>query len=213
LAERRIPVVNPPRGLEWAIDKFAALTRLAALGLPVPPTRFVQSRSEAMDAFEQLGGDCVVKPLFGGEGRGVMRVVDPQLAWTTFTTLEQLQTVFQVQQFVPPGGSDTRLLVVGERVFGVRRRNRLSFRTNVAAGGVSEPFGVDRETADTARRIVRSFGLLVGSVDRIDHDRGGAVYLEVNAIPGWKGAQKVIRESIAEAIIETVVDESTKVVP
>lgn len=211
LTERHIALVNPPRGLEWAIDKFASITRLAALGLPVPATRFVQSRGEAIEAFDALGGDCVVKPLFGGEGRGVMRVSDPQLAWTTFATLDQLDTVLQVQKFIAPGGSDTRLLVVGEQVFGVRRSNPLSFRTNVAAGGVTEAWKVDETLAETARQVVRAFDLVVASVDIIDHSGGQPIFLEVNAIPGWKGTQTVIGESIAEAILTTAASESAKV--
>ncbi len=30
----------------------------------------------------------VVKPLFGSEGRGMVRVSDPEMAWRTFRTLE-----------------------------------------------------------------------------------------------------------------------------
>ncbi|MFG0261623.1 MAG: RimK family alpha-L-glutamate ligase, partial [Novipirellula sp. JB048] len=66
-----IPVINSPRAMEIAIDKFATLALLRRLGYLVPETIVVQSRSEAMAAFEHLGGDCVVKPIFGGEGRGV----------------------------------------------------------------------------------------------------------------------------------------------
>ncbi|WP_372725600.1 RimK family alpha-L-glutamate ligase, partial [Novipirellula sp.] len=74
---RPVTVINSPRGLEIAIDKFATLAHVRRLGYLVPETIVVQSRNEAMAAFERLGGDCVVKPLFGGEGRGVMRIQDP----------------------------------------------------------------------------------------------------------------------------------------
>lgn len=210
VVESQTAVVNPPRSLEWAIDKYASLARLTAMGLETPPTRFVQSRVEAMHAFEALGGDCVVKPLFGGEGRGVMRISDPQLAWTTFSTLDQLDAVLQVQQFISPGGSDMRLLVIGERVFGVRRHNPNSFRTNVGAGSVTTRCEVDSQYAETARRVTTAFGLVFASVDLIDHDHGPPMFLEVNAIPGWKAAQQVIPQSIAEAMIETLAENSAR---
>ena len=35
-----------------------------------PARSFVQRADAALEAFEQLGGDVVVKPLFGSEGRG-----------------------------------------------------------------------------------------------------------------------------------------------
>ena len=57
---RAVAVINSPRGLEIAIDKFATLAHVRRLGYLVPETIVVQSRQEAMAAFERLGGDCVV---------------------------------------------------------------------------------------------------------------------------------------------------------
>lgn len=205
-----IAIINSPRSLEWSIDKFASLARLADAGYPTPPTRFVQSRSEAMRAFDELGGDCVVKPIFGGEGRGVMRISDPQLAWYSFSTLDRLDAMLQIQTFISPGGSDRRLLVVGDHVFGIRRRNRRCFRSNVSAGAVCQPLEIDERLAETARRVTGLFGLVFASVDLIDNDDGPAMFLEVNAIPGWKGAQGVLKESIADHILETLAAESNR---
>ncbi|WP_372897003.1 RimK family alpha-L-glutamate ligase [Stieleria sp.] len=207
----RTAIVNPPRALEWSIDKFACLARLAGAGLPTPSTRVVQSRREAMQAFEELGGDCVVKPIFGGEGRGVMRIRDAQLAWTSFSTLEQLGAVLQIQSFISPGGRDTRLLVIGEQVFGMRRHNENCFRSNVSAGARCQRIEVDGCLKATAKRITQLFGLVFASVDLIDNDHGPPLFLEVNAIPGWKGAQSVIDESIAEHVITALVAESERV--
>ncbi len=64
-----------------------------------------------------------------------MRIRDRQLAWYTFATLDQLDAVSYVQKFIPPGGIDTRLLVIGDQVFGIRRENQSDFRTNVSGGG------------------------------------------------------------------------------
>ncbi|WP_161604690.1 ATP-grasp domain-containing protein [Roseiconus nitratireducens] len=204
IGDQPIPVVNPPRALELAIDKFATLARLAAAGYPIPETRFVQSRSAAMAAFDDLGGDCVVKPVLGGEGRGVMRIRDPQLAWTCFSTLDKLESVLQVQRFIPPGGRDTRLLVIGHRVFAVRRENDEGFRSNVSAGAVCRAASVSETMAESGRRIAAMLGLVYASVDLIDNDNGPPLFLEVNAIPGWKGAQSVIEPSLAECIVETL---------
>ncbi|WP_149498545.1 ATP-grasp domain-containing protein [Roseiconus lacunae] len=199
---RPIAMVNPPRGLEWAIDKFATSMRLAAAGYPVPDTEVVQDRSEALDAFDRLGSDCIVKPIFGGEGRGVMRVSDRELAWTCFSSLEQLQATILIQRFVSPGGRDTRLLVIGDRVLGFRRINERSFRTNLKTGSSCERVDVDPAHVEAARSITRRFGLQFASVDIIDNDHGPPLFLEVNAIPGWKGAQSVCDDSIADLVID-----------
>ncbi len=213
---QRGAVVNHPRGLEIAIDKFATLERIAQLGFRVPETQVVQSRSEAMDAFRDLGGDCVVKPLFGGEGRGVMRIQDAELAWYAFTTLEQLDAVFYVQRFVSPGGRDTRLLCVGDDVFGIRRENANDFRTNRSSGGVARAVTPTDEQISAAKDVLRSMDLRFASVDFIDTEQGGAksgrpMILEVNAVPGWRGAQSVVAQNIADRIIKLLCDESQPV--
>lgn len=201
-------LVNRPGPLEIAIDKFATLAHVAGLGYPVPRTVVAQSRSDAMDAFDQLGGDCVVKPIFGGEGRGVMRVRDRQLAWYAFSTLEQLDAVAYLQEFVRPGGVDTRMLVIGDQVSGFRRRNGEDFRTNVSSGGSCEAIELDDSERNMAKRIVESIGLTFASVDLIDTESGPPCVLEVNGIPGWKGAQSVAHDHLADAILQTLHDQA-----
>ena len=75
-------------GLETCIDKYLASARLEAAGLLVPATVVCQDADTAMEAFAELGGDVVVKPIFGSEGRGMVRVSDPELAWRTFRAIE-----------------------------------------------------------------------------------------------------------------------------
>ena len=194
-------VVNPPRTLETAIDKYATLAIVSSLGIPVPQTIVAQSRSDAMRAFEALGGDVVVKPIFGGEGRGVMRIRDPQLAWTAFSTLQQLSAVCYVQRFVSPGGRDTRMLVLGDEVIGVRRTADHDFRTNVAGGASCEATSLTNDQVAMARRIATAMNLQIGSIDVLDNDDGPPLVLEVNGVPGWKGAQSCLALNIADKMI------------
>ena len=203
-------VVNHPRALEIAIDKFATLEhvsrlrRLGSFDYQVPTTRVAQTRREAIDAFHELGGDCIVKPIFGGEGRGVMRIRDAELAWYSFATLDQLDAVFYVQQFVPPGGKDTRLLCIGDDVIAIRRENARDFRTNALSGAVPKRVEPSAEMVAMSREIISSIGLEFASVDFID-SADGPVFLEVNAVPGWKAAQSVAETNIAESIIQHLV--------
>lgn len=202
-------MIHPPRALEIAIDKFATLAEVVRLGYRVPDTEVVQTRGEAIDAFHRLGSDCVVKPLFGGEGRGVMRIQDPELAWTTFSTLQQLGAVFYVQRFIPPGGCDTRVLVIGDRQFGVRRTSDSGFRTNVSGGGTSRAIEPSSTQAEAARRITQHLGLQFAAVDFLDTiDRGDTV-VEVNAVPGWRAAQTVLPFNVAERVVDLLICQSS----
>ena len=201
-ADQRLPIVNSPRGLEIAIDKFATLQRIASLGYSVPETRVVQNRAEAMRAFDDLGSDCVVKPIFGGEGRGVMRIRDPELAWYSFASLEQLDAVLYVQKFISPGGRDTRILLIGDKAIGLRRESQDDFRTNVTRGASCSQIKLTNEQTEMAHNIARSIGVTFASVDVIDADDGVPRVVEVNGVPGWRGAQSAVDFSIADHIIK-----------
>jgi ribosomal protein S6--L-glutamate ligase len=80
-------VINPPRAIECAVDKYLTTARLAAAGLPVPRTVACQTVEDGRQAFEALGGDVVIKPLFGSEGRGITRLDDAALAERAFSLL------------------------------------------------------------------------------------------------------------------------------
>lgn len=197
-------LVNPPGALEVAIDKWATIDRAGRLGIPVPPTVVVQSRREAMAAFVSLGGDVVVKPIFGGEGRGVMRIRDRELAWTAFSTLERIGAVLYVQQFIPPGGVDLRLLIIGAHVHALRRRNPDDFRTNIRGGGRCELMEPDSGLVQMAMRLCADLSLRFAAVDFLETEKGDPVLAEVNAIPGWKGAQQVIKANLADQVVDVL---------
>jgi ribosomal protein S6--L-glutamate ligase len=213
LQRNGITVINAPAALEIAIDKFATLSVVASLGYPIPETSVVQSRSDAITAFAELGGDCVIKPIFGGEGRGVMRVCSPELADTAFSTLDRLGATLYLQRFVPPGGCDIRLLTIGENVIALRRTNSNDFRTNRSFGGSVTITDATAWQQTLARDVCHAIGLTYGSVDLIDDPDGNDGYrvVEVNAIPGWKAAQSVCDHSIAEQVIDVAMNTSSQV--
>ena len=210
-----VRVVNPPAGCELAIDKFATLAVARSTfgeppkGLAIPETIVTQDRAGAMEAFERLGEDVVVKPIFGGEGRGVMRVNQRELAWTVFSSLQTVGSVAYVQRFIPPGGRDRRVLIAGSRQWVFRRENRTDFRTNRGAGGTFQRVESDVTLIDHSRRLTAAMGLSIAAVDWIFDNDERPYLLEVNAIPGWKSAQSVTDASIAEAMVDAVLGGSS----
>jgi ribosomal protein S6--L-glutamate ligase len=157
-----------------------------------------------MAAFEQLGRDVVLKPLFGSEGRGITRLTDADLALRAFKMLAQLGAVLYLQEFIDHEGHDTRLLVIGERVLAMRRVNKLDWRTNISRGAVAEPFEADPELVNFARRAAAAVHAPIAGVDLL-HGRDGQCYvIEVNAVPGWKALAKAHNMDIAKLIIDFV---------
>ena len=199
-----VVVLNPPRAIEAAVDKYLATAKLQAAGLRTPRTMVCQSVDEAMEGFRRLGGDVVVKPLFGSEGRGIARVEDEAIALRVFKTLEQLDAVIYLQEFLPHQGFDIRLLVIGDRVLAMRRLNSNDWRTNVSLGATTEPIEPDNTLVDLARSAAAAVVAPFSGVDILP-DRGGQLYvLEVNAVPGWKALARTLQADVAAMVLDYV---------
>ncbi|HEX4147332.1 MAG TPA: RimK family alpha-L-glutamate ligase [Pirellulales bacterium] len=198
------PVVNPPRAIEAAVDKYLTSALLESAGLIVPETRVCQDPEQAMQAFGELGGDVVVKPLFGSEGRGIARLQDEALAERAFKMLAQLRAVLYVQRFVQHEGADLRLLVIGQRVLAMRRRNALDWRTNISRGATAEAFDPSDELVETARRAAAAVGAPVAGVDLLQGRDGRMYAIEVNAVPGWKALARVTGIDVAGLVLDYV---------
>lgn len=197
-----VSVLNPPAALETCIDKYLSTARLEAAGLPVPSTVVCQDAETALQAFEDLGGDVVVKPLFGSEGRGMCRVSDPELAWRTFRTLERTASVLYLQQFVPHYGYDVRAFVLGKKVLAaMRRRGSGDWRTNVAQGGQAEAIRLDDRLNELALRAAEAVRAPICGVDLLPAKDGTVYVLEVNAVPGWRALSRVCGLDVADEII------------
>jgi ribosomal protein S6--L-glutamate ligase len=205
LAGRGVAVLNPPRALEVCVDKYLALVRLQAAGLRVPPTVVCQQADAALEAFEALGRDVVVKPLFGSEGRGMVRVTDPELAWRTFRAIERTQAVLYVQQFIPHPGWDLRAFVLDGRVLAaVRRVAAGDWRTNVAQGATAEPVTLTPDQEALALRASEAVGTVAAGVDLLPGPDGEWYVIEVNAVPGWRALGPATGVDVARAMIERV---------
>ncbi len=204
LEAQGVPVINPAKTAETAVDKYLALVRLEAAGLPVPPTMVCQTAAEARRAFDALGGDCVLKPIFGSEGRGLSRLTDPDLAGRAFRLFEQLGSVLYLQPFLPHPGYDYRVLVVGEQMLGIRRRSETDWRTNLSRGGQAEPWQPDPQLASLAWRSAQAIGASLAGVDILETTDGRHFVLEVNAAPGWRGVARAHDIDVARLIVDHI---------
>ena len=211
LQARGVTVLNPPAAVEACVDKYLATAKLEAAGLRVPPTIVCQHVDAAIEALAQLGGDVVVKPLFGSEGRGMVRVSDPDLAWRMFRALERTQSVLYLQKFIPHPGWDLRVFVLDATVLAaMRRRANGGWRTNVAQGGAAEAIDVSPALADLAVRSAASLGAVVAGVDLLFGKDGEWYVLEVNAVPGWRALVPVAGVDVAAAIVRFLANQIGK---
>ena len=195
-------VINSPRALECAVDKYLTTQRLALAGLPVPETVVCENAEAALNAFEMLGRDVVVKPLFGAEGRGIIRVSDPELAMRAFRTLERLGSVLYLQRFLDGPGFDIRVLLLDSQLVGSMKRipKEGDFRANISQQGTGILHRPSDREIELAIAAAKATGCSFAGVDLIyDNDQRPYV-IEVNAVPGWRGLERACGVDVPETL-------------
>jgi len=202
-------VVNPPKSIERAVDKYHALTLLEEHGMPVPRTAVAENPRQALRAFHELGGDVVVKPLFGSRGIGSTRILDPDVAERIFRTISFYHGVLYLQEFVEHGTSDIRAFVLGGDVVSSMRRVAEGWKTNVSQGAEPAPLKLEGDLEELAVKASAVIGCIVSGVDILEGPEGPKI-IEVNSQPGWQGLQTVTEFNIADEIIRHIVFDAKK---
>ena len=210
LVARGVTCVNGPRAIERTVDKFLASALLARAGVPTPRTIACERPEDALEAFEELGGDVIVKPLFGSMGAGMTRVDDADVAYRVFHALALERAVYYLQETLPHDGRDLRAFVVGGRVLAAIERVGPGWRANLARGARARADGAERRAGAHVPGGRRGAGRRLRG-RRPAARRRREYVLELNGIPGWHGLQEATGADVAAALVahlEAVVSEA-----
>lgn len=191
-----VTVWNDASAIERCVDKSATAFSLAASGLPTPDTWTVEGVDAARAVFAEAGGELVLKPLFGAQGRGLMRLRTP----AELPPPETVSGVYHLQRYIPPGAAgfcDYRLLVCRGAVIAAMARHSTDWITNIHRGGRAAPLDPPADLVALAIAAAAAVGADYAGVDLIRDASGGALVLEVNSMPGWRGLQSVSSVPIA----------------
>jgi glutathione synthase len=183
-------VVNNPAEVRNAPEKLFVT---AFPGLQ-PPT-LISADAEAIEDFRARHGDCVLKPLYGGAGSGVVRLNadDPNLdALMELHAMIGREPVI-IQKFIPAvSAGDKRIILVdGEPVGAINRvPAEGQVRSNLAKGGRAEPVELTDRDLEICAAIgpeLKLRGLLFVGIDVI-----GDYLTEIN-VTSPTGAQQLKR--------------------
>lgn len=200
IEECDVKLINSRESLEIASDKFLTSIFLEKHKIPTPKTIICEDPNKALDAFEEMGADCVYKPLFGSKGVGITRLNDRAFAENVIYTLGRLNKVFYLQEFIEHYNRDIRILVLGDKAIAGMYRVGDNWKTNIYAGAKAKPLEISDELKNLAIKTAQITKTEIAGVDIIESERGYLV-LEVNSIPGFTALQKVTDINIAEEII------------
>jgi RimK family alpha-L-glutamate ligase len=202
-------VINPSKAIEHCADKYAILSIMENSKIPIPRTIATESVSDALKAFEELGGDVVVKPIFGSRGIGTTRLVDSEIASTTFKAIVFHHGVIYLQEFIPHGTSDIRAFVVGDQVIASMRRVSKTWKNNYSQGAKPAKAKLSSTLKELAIKSAKAVGCKIAGVDILEGPKGPMI-VDVNSQPGWKGLQMVTQHNIADEIVGFVLSEIKK---
>jgi len=200
LEEYDIKLINSRESLEIASDKFLTSVFLENHDIPTPKTVVCEDPHKALEAFDELGGDCVLKPLYGSKGIGITRLNDKAFAENVIYSLDQINQVFYLQEFVEHHNRDIRILVLGDKVIAGMYRVSDNWKTNIYTGARAEPIELTDDMKNIAIKAAKITKTEIAGVDIIECKKGLTV-LEVNSIPGFTALQKVTDINIAEELI------------
>ena len=203
LEAQGVPVANRARAIEACVDKSMTSFLLAKNKIATPATWTVQSAQAAAQIVraETPRGPLVLKPLFGAQGRG-LKLIRRQ---ADLPSLEAQSGVYYLQRFVGlerDHYSDFRVLVSQGEVIAAMARHAQHWITNVKLGARPVAITLDADLRDMAIAAAAAVGADFAGVDLIRGEDGSLWAIEVNSMPGWRGLQTVVEESIADRMAE-----------
>lgn len=201
MEEYRIKLINSRMALEISSDKFLTSVYLERHNIPTPKTVVCEDPEEALISFDNLGGDVIIKPLYGSKGIGISRLNDKGFAENVIYSLAELEQIFYLQEFVEHQNRDIRVLVLGDKAIAGMYRVSDNWKTNIHAGAHMEPIELSDDLRRIAEKAAKVTKTKIAGVDIIETDKGLQV-LEVNSIPGFTALQKVTDINLASEIID-----------
>ena len=196
-------LINPPRGLSISESKLQTTFLLARDGIRTPRTVTATTLAEARAALAEFG-QAVLKPIYGSLGEGLLRLA----AGADDGMLRRALRAGPVylQEYLPSGARDLRILVLGGEVLGAIYREAPpgEWRANISQGGRCVACTPPAEAVDAAVRATRLLGLDYAGVDLIAGP-GGWHVIEVNGSPGWQALAEATGRDVASALVDYAV--------
>ena len=206
LQEKGIAIINPPRAIARAANKFATSRALHDAGVATPKTFITTSVKEAEKALQDFG-KAVSKPLFGYKGRDIVLLEDGiEADVARLRSIVGSQGLVYLQEFIAlDSPRDIRAFVVDGKVLGAIYRVAPpgQWISNLARGGRAVACPLTEELAVLAAKAAKAVGAVYCGVDLLETAEGLSV-IEVNGTPSGKGIFEALGVDVTEAIAEHV---------
>src|SRR5256714_233743 len=185
----------------YAMSKMHDYILLSRAGVGVPRTYQCADPAQAERYAESLGYPCILKAVFGSEGRNVFKADSPRQFRRTLWRRKPGE--FMVQEFLP-AEVDYRVITVGYQALPVMVRRKPQageFRTNFdfKEEVTSIPTDEHPDMKALAERAARTLRREFSGVD-IRYRRDTPLVLEANRRPGFKGFEEATGYDVAAGV-------------
>ena len=121
-------------------NKLLTHLALEQHGIPMPRTYIHPSLESAKKLLKKMNYPIIMKFPEGTQGKGVLFADSYSSASSMLDALGALNQPFIIQEYVESGGSDLRVIVIGDKAVAAMRRTASSEekRANLHAGGKAE---------------------------------------------------------------------------
>jgi ribosomal protein S6--L-glutamate ligase len=199
-----VKFLNGARDTLRAHDKAATVARLAAAGLPVPPTFLFQSGTNSKVPPSGAGGEWVAKPTRGVHGRGVAFYREFPATLDAVATLDAYDSYVVddgtrlLQRRIGGAEEDVKVYVAGERLFSGFK----PFSPESYAANEIDAVALDAQTEEIIHAVGEALDLRLFGVD-LRFEAGEPVVIDANPFPGYRGfpdAAPALRAEIERAL-------------
>lgn len=187
-------------------DKFLTLLNLQKHNVPIPKTYIAATTKLAKKILEKVHYPVILKTPAGTHGKGVMFADSVSSANTLLDALETFKQPYIIQEYVESGASDTRAIVVNEKVVAAMKRKAVKneLRANIHMGGTGKKVILDYDTAQIAIKSAKAVGADICGVDLLEGVKIQVV--EVNLSPGIQGITEATKINVADEVAKGLYD-------
>jgi len=208
-----VPVVNGSSTAKTCADKVENSLALVEADVPTPETTVAFTKDAAMEAIEEFGYPCVLKPVVGSWGRLMAKIDSRSAAEAILEHKETLghyeHKVFYVQEFVDKPGRDIRVLATDGEPDAAMARSSEHWLTNAAKGAETTTFDLDDEALDLVQRASDAVGggllgvdLMETGADPETGETEGYTVHEVNHTVEFKALNEVTDVDVPAKVVD-----------
>lgn len=205
-------VFNNAESIELCDDKMLTHIALSNNNLKMPTTissalcfRDDGNREYLNEISAKLGFPLIIKENYGSLGKQVYLV-------NNFTELQQMEDklihvphIFQ-KYIKSSKGKDYRIIVIGGKVVAhMKRENKHSYLSNLAAGGSASVVELPSSYLNTAIKAAEILKLDYCGVDILEGENGEPIISEVNSNAFYEGIEKITGINVAGKYVDYII--------